>query len=59
MAAEILTEITGTATAAIGQRIAGGCRAARADDALAEVGRVILQITVERVSSADDITQSA
>jgi hypothetical protein len=60
-AAEILTENIGTSTAAIVQRIAGAAEPPEptTDDALAEVGRVILQITVERVSSADDITQSA
>ncbi len=29
------------------------------DDALAETGRVIMEITLDRVSSANSITQSA
>ena len=58
--AEILTESIGIATAAIMQRIT---RAAdppepMTDDA-SDIGRVILAITVERVSSANYITQSA
>ena len=57
---DFLTESIGIATAAIMQRIT---RAAdppepMTDDA-SNIGRVILAITVERVSSADYITQSA
>jgi hypothetical protein len=60
-AAEILTENIGTATAAIMQRIARAAEPSEpmSDEALAEVGRVILAITVERVSSANYITQTA
>jgi hypothetical protein len=47
--AEILTKNIGRATAAIMQRIAG------MDEALAAVDRVILAITVERVSAANYI----
>ncbi len=59
-AAEILTENIGIATAAIMQRIARAAEPPEpmTDEALAEVGRVILAITVERVSSAY-ITQTA
>ena len=51
--AEILTEDIGAATAAIMQRIAGNEEPpeAQSDKALAAVDRVILAITVERVSA--------
>ena len=59
--AEILTENIGLATAAIMQRItrADEPPEVMTDEALADVGRVILAIIVERVSSANHITQSA
>jgi PPOX class probable F420-dependent enzyme len=52
--AQILTEDIGPLTAAIMQRIAGAAEPpeSMSDAALAEVGRVILEITVERVSAA-------
>jgi hypothetical protein len=60
-AAEILTENIGIPTAAIMQRIARAAEPPEpmTDGELAEHGRVILAITVERVSSANYITQTA
>ena len=55
--AEILTENIGPPTAAIMQRITGADEPPEpmSDEALAEVGRVILAITIERVSAANYI----
>ena len=55
--AEILTEHIGAPTAAIMQRIAGTAepQAPTSDQALAEAGRVILAITVERVTAQNYI----
>lgn len=55
--AEILTENIGTATAAIAQRITDAAEAPdpMSDEALAEIGRVILAITVERVTAQNYI----
>jgi PPOX class probable F420-dependent enzyme len=55
--AEILTKNIGPATAAIMQRIAGAEEPPepQSDEALAAVDRVILAITVERVSAANYI----
>jgi hypothetical protein len=55
--AEILTENIGAATAAIMQRIANTAEPPEptSDEALAEVGRVILAITVERVTAQNYI----
>ena len=55
--AEILTERIGEPTARIMQRITRAPEPSEAmsDDALAEVGRVILSITVQRVTSANYI----
>ena len=52
--AEILTEDIGPATARIAQRITGAADPpdAMTDDALAQAGRVILAIDVDRVSAA-------
>lgn len=49
--AEIVTDDIGAPTAAIGQRIAGSPEppAAMSDTALADAGRVVLAITIERV----------
>ena len=53
--AEILTEKIGEATASVMQRIAGSAEPPEpmSDEALAEVGRVILAITIERVSAVN------
>lgn len=55
--AEILTEEIGVPSARIMQRIMGAPEPPEpmSDEALAEVGRVILAITVERVTSANYI----
>jgi len=55
--AEILTENIGAATARVMQRISGADEppAPMTDDALAQAGRVILAITVERVAAANYI----
>lgn len=55
--AEILTEDIGGPTARIAQRISGAAEPPEpmTDDALAEVGRVILAITIERVTAANYI----
>ena len=57
--AEIMTEEIGTATAAVMQRITGAAEPpeAQSDEALAGVGRVILALTVERVSAANYLDQ--
>jgi PPOX class probable F420-dependent enzyme len=59
--AEILTKNIGPATAAIMQRIAGAEEPPepQSDEALAAVDRVILAITVERVSAANYIPARA
>jgi PPOX class probable F420-dependent enzyme len=56
-AAEILTENVGAATAAIMQRIANTAEPPEpiSDEALAELGRVILAITVERATAQNYI----
>jgi PPOX class probable F420-dependent enzyme len=58
--AEIITENIGRPTARVMQRIAGAAEAPEpmSDEALAEVGRVILALTIDRVSSANYINQS-
>ena len=55
--AEILTSAIGPATAAIAQRITGAAQAPEpmSDEALAEAGRVILALTIERVTAASYI----
>jgi PPOX class probable F420-dependent enzyme len=55
--AKILTENIGAATAAVMQRIANTAEPPEpmSDEALAEVGRVILAITVERVTAQNYI----
>jgi PPOX class probable F420-dependent enzyme len=55
--AEILTENIGAATAAVMQRMTGVAEAPEpmSDEALAEIGRVILAITVERVTAQNYI----
>jgi PPOX class probable F420-dependent enzyme len=55
--AEILTEHIGAASAAIMQRITRAAEAPEpmSDEALAEIGRVILAITVERVTAQNYI----
>ena len=55
--AEILTENIGPPTAAIAQRMTGAAEPPETmtDDSLAEVGRVILAIDVERVAAANYI----
>jgi PPOX class probable F420-dependent enzyme len=60
-AAEILTERIGAATAAIMQRIAGTPEPPdpQSDEALAAVDRVILAITVDRVSAVNYIQSAA
>ena len=57
--AEILTEGIGPATAAVMQRITGTDEPpeAQTDEALAAVGRVILALTVEKVSAANYLDQ--
>ena len=58
--AEILTEDIGAATAQIMGRIAGSGETPEpmTDEALAELGRVILAITIERVSAATHLEES-
>ena len=60
-AAQILTEGIGPATAAIAQRITGSPEPPEpmSDAALAEVGRVILAIDVERVTAVSYVPASA
>jgi PPOX class probable F420-dependent enzyme len=55
--AEILTTAIGPATAAIARRIANAAEAPEpmSDEVLAEAGRVILALTVERVTAASYI----
>ena len=55
--AEILTENIGAPTARIGQRMTGADDPpeAMSDEALAEAGRVILAITIERVAPVNYI----
>ena len=57
--AEILTTGIGPASAAIVQRITRAARPPEpmSDEVLAEAGRVILEITVERVTAASYITR--
>jgi len=59
--AEILTDGIGPATAAVAQRITGASEPPEpmSDEVLAEAGRVILAITVERVSAASYIPQAS
>lgn len=59
--AEILTENIGVPTARIMQRIAGSDEPPEpmSDEQLAEVGRVILAITVDRVTAASYVEQEA
>jgi PPOX class probable F420-dependent enzyme len=59
--AEILTENIGPPTARIMQRMARSDEPPEplSDEALAEVGRVILSITVERVAAANYIGQAS
>jgi hypothetical protein len=59
--AEILTENIGAPTATIMQRITRAAEPPEptSDEALAEVGRVILAITVERVTAANYIDAAA
>jgi hypothetical protein len=59
--AEILTVDIGEPSAAIMQRITGAAEAPEpmSDEALAEVGRVILAIAVERVTAASYIQSAA
>jgi PPOX class probable F420-dependent enzyme len=57
--AEILTENIGPPTAAIMQRIADLSESPpQTDEALAEIGRVVLQIAVERVSAVNYIADA-
>ena len=58
--AQILTENIGPSTAAIGQRITGDAEPPEpmTDEALASVGRVILAIDVERVTSVSYVPGS-
>jgi hypothetical protein len=54
--AEILTTGIGPATAAIARRVTGAAEAPEpSDEALAEAGRVILALTIERVTAASYI----
>jgi PPOX class probable F420-dependent enzyme len=57
-AAKILTEDIGVPTAKIAQRMTGDPEQPEpmSDEALAEVGRVVLAITVERVTAANYIS---
>ena len=57
--AEILTEDIGPPTAAVMQRITGAAEPpeAQTDEALAAVGRVILALTVEKISAANYLDQ--
>jgi PPOX class probable F420-dependent enzyme len=59
--AEILTENIGPPTAAIAQRISGAHEPPEpmTDEALADAGRVIVAITIERVSAANYIPEAA
>jgi len=59
--AEILTENIGESTATVMQRITRAAEPPEpmSDEALAEVGRVILAITVERVTAANYIDAAA
>ena len=59
--AEILTENIGAPTATIMQRITRAAELPEpmSDEALAEVGRVILAITIERVTAANYIDAAA
>lgn len=58
--AEIVTENIGGPTARVMQRITRAAEPPEpmSDEALAEAGRVVLAITIERVSSANYINQS-
>ena len=58
--AEILTNHIGATTAKLAQRITGAAEPpeAMSDEALAEVGRVLLAITIERVTAASYIPSS-
>jgi PPOX class probable F420-dependent enzyme len=55
--AEILTHNIGGPTAAVAQRVSGAAepRQPVSDEALAEVGRVVLAITIERVTGVNYI----
>jgi PPOX class probable F420-dependent enzyme len=55
--AEVLTKDIGVATAMLMQRITGADEPPEpmSDDALAEIGRVVLAITIERVTAANYI----
>jgi PPOX class probable F420-dependent enzyme len=57
--AEILTDGIGAPTATIMQRITGAAEPPEpmSDEALAEVGRVVLAITVERVTAASHLPE--
>lgn len=59
--AEILTNNIGPATAQVMQRITAAAEPPEpmSDDALAEVGRVLLAITIERVTAANYIPSPA
>ncbi len=59
--AEILTENIGGSTASVAQRIAGSDEPPEpmSDEALAAAGRVILTITIERVSAASHLPAAA
>jgi hypothetical protein len=59
--AEILTEDIGEATARVAQRAMGADEAPEpmTDEALAEAGRVILAIDVERVTAAAHLAAKA
>ena len=59
--AQILTENIGIPTAIVMQRITGAAEPAEplSDEALAELGRVILSITVDRVTAANYIESDA
>jgi PPOX class probable F420-dependent enzyme len=58
--AEILTNDIGAATAKLAQRITGAAEPpeAMSDEALADVGRVLLAITIARVTAASYIPSS-
>ena len=59
--AEIVTQDIGPSTAAVMQRITRAAEPPEplSDEALAEIGRVILAITVERVTAANYISDAA
>jgi PPOX class probable F420-dependent enzyme len=59
--AELVTESIGAPTATIMQRITGAAERPEpmSDEALAEVGRVIIAITVERVTAANYLDAAA